>query len=125
VDLTPPRVTVHNAVVSADTGKLTVVWSASDRWLRAQQPVSISYAEKRDGPWLPLPGATRLENTGSYTVATEGLPFQIFVRVDATDEAGNVGSDVYREAVKIDLKVPQVRSINVQVTDSPTPPPQP
>jgi hypothetical protein len=125
VDVTAPRVTVHNAVVSADTGKLTVSWSANDRWLRAQQPVSISYAEKKEGPWLTLPGADRLENTGSYTVATEGLPFRIFVKVAATDEAGNVGSDVYREPVKIDLKVPQVRSINVSVSDPAPPPPQP
>ncbi len=118
VDLTPPRVTVHQAVVSADTGKLTVQWSANDRWLRAQGPITILYAEKRDGQWLTLPGAERLENSGTYTVDTAALPFQIFVKVSATDEAGNVGSDVYRDAVKIDLKVPQVRSINVSVTDS-------
>jgi hypothetical protein len=126
VDLTAPRVTVNNAVVSADTGKLTVVWSASDRWLRPQ-PISISYAEKRDGSWTPLPGANRLENTGSYTIDTGSLPFQIYVRVEATDEAGNVGSDVFRDPVKIDLKVPQVKSINVTVSDpgSPPPPPQP
>ncbi len=124
VDTTAPRVTVRNAVVSADTGKLTIDWSANDRWLRAQ-PISISYAEKREGPWQTLPGAERLENSGRYTAATEGLPFQIFVRVSATDEAGNVGNDVFREPVKIDLKVPQVRSINVTASDPGSPPPPP
>jgi hypothetical protein len=125
VDATRPVVAVHSAVVGPDTGKLTVTWSARDRWLRAQQPINLSYAQSREGPWLPLPGAERLDNAGTFTCATDALPFQIYVRVTATDEAGNVGSDIFRDAVKIDLKVPQVRSINVTASETGAPPPQP
>jgi hypothetical protein len=124
VDTEKPLVTVHNAVVSAETGKLTVAWSANDRFFRAQ-PITISYAKAREGPWATLPGAERLDNTGTFSCATDPpLPYQLYVRVTATDEAGNVGSDVFRDPVKIDLKVPQVRSINVIASD-PGPPPPP
>jgi hypothetical protein len=74
---------------------------------------------------VPLPGAERLDNTGTYSCATEGLPWQVYLRVSAADEAGNVGSDVYRDPVKIDLKVPQVRSINVVPSEAGAPPPPP
>jgi hypothetical protein len=123
VDETAPRVRVYSASVNPETGKLTVTWGASDNFLRAQ-PISISVAEKPDGSWVPLPGAERLDNTGTYTCSTETLPWQVYVRVAATDEAGNVGVDVFREPVKIDLKVPKVRSINISA-EGPAPPAPP
>jgi hypothetical protein len=116
VDETRPEVKVYSASVNPETGKLTITWRAFDRFLRAQ-PISISISEKPDGQWSPLPGAERLDNTGTFSCTTENLPWQVYVRVAATDEAGNVGVDVFREPVKIDLKVPKVRSINISAAD--------
>ena len=41
----------------------------------------------------------------------DGLPFQFFIKVECTDRAGNVGSALTQETVKVDLVVPKI-SIN-------------
>jgi hypothetical protein len=116
VDETRPVVNLYNVVVGrgADAGKLTVYWTASDRFLRAQ-PITISYATSPDGPWTPM--GSRLANTGSFSCDSQALPYEFYVRVEAMDEAGNVGSAQTRETVKVDLKIPRVRDVNVVPMD--------
>jgi hypothetical protein len=125
VDETVPVVSIKDVVVGKadqDLGRMTVYWSASDVHLRAK-PITLSYATKSDGPWTPL--ATGLENNGSYTLDTRGLsaplPFQFYLKVEAVDEAGNVGSAVTRDTVKIDTKIPEAKEVDVQVQEVPPP----
>ena len=44
--------------------------------------------KERDG----RPGAESIANRGTFEAATEGLPFEFWLKVTAVDEAGNVGS---------------------------------
>src|SRR5262249_5525290 len=44
----------------------------------------------------------------------EGVPYQFYVRVEAADQAGNVGHDDTRQAVKVDLALPKARVITVE-----------
>jgi hypothetical protein len=91
VDETKPAVSQLRVEIGrgADKDKLVIRWSASDKFL-AEQPITVKYATSPDGEWTELKG--KLDNTGSYTHPTEGLPPEVYVRVEAVDRAGNVGS---------------------------------
>src|SRR5207302_9366712 len=93
VDLTKPEVRIADVVVGRgpDTGNLAVTWTATDKNL-ARQPISISYATKLEGPWSPVPGATHIENTGQCVWKMQAdVPSEVFVRIAASDVAGNGG----------------------------------
>ncbi len=129
VDEKKPDVHIDNVIVGqgADLGRMTVYWTASDEHLRAR-PITISYSAGKDGPWTPL--ASKLENTRMYAVDTRTvnpkLPFEFYLRVDATDEAGNVGSAITPNTVKIDTKIPEPKGVDVvSPDDTPAKPPAP
>jgi hypothetical protein len=114
VDTTKPKVTVLRAEPGRglDKGKLFIEWTATDKFLRAR-PITLSYAENPTGPWKPI--VTNSDNTRQYVwQMPDGLPFQFHVRVEAIDEAGNVGSDTTNRPVKVDLAIPKVRVISVE-----------
>jgi hypothetical protein len=116
VDDQPPQVLLHNVIVGdgADNGFIIVNWRATDRWLRAK-PITIKYAKSKEGPWETL--EANVENTGSHRCSIKGLPpdlYEFFVRVEATDEAGNTAGSHTNDTVKVDLKVPVVPSIEVE-----------
>ncbi len=115
VDETRPVVQIHNVVVGqqgADMGRVIVYYSVNDKFLR-QRPITVSYSDTAAGPWTVL--EKDLESTGSYVLDTKALkmPYQFFLKVDAVDEAGNVGSVVTAQPVKIDFKVPKATTIKV------------
>src|SRR5256885_106352 len=87
----------------------TTSWKASDKTL-SRQPISILYATKLEGPWIAVPGATRIENTGRFVWKMQAdVPFEFFVRVEASDEASNVGQAETAHSVKVDLSTPRAR----------------
>jgi hypothetical protein len=51
----------------------------------------------------------------------DGLPFEFFVKVEATDQAGNVGLDQISKPVKVDLALPRAKVLGVEAA-LPTPP---
>jgi hypothetical protein len=132
VDETNPVVTIRDVVVGqqgADLGRVTVYWTASDKFLKAN-PISILYSENAQGPWTPL--KKDLENSGSYVFERETrdgrgkLPFQFYLRVEAVDEAGNVGFAVTRDSVKVDTQIPRARiKIDVDSVSAPGDPLRP
>ncbi len=92
VDETKPVVNLYRLEVGRgpDAGKFTVCWTASDAHLRAS-PIAIKYSTAPTGPWKEVPGMGKLPNVSPRTVSSEGLPPECYLRVEATDEAGNVG----------------------------------
>lgn len=115
VDETLPEVRLSSVEVGqgANTGKMTIRWAASDRYLKAQ-PITLSYGSSASGPWTPI--KTDLANEGVYvwTMPSDGLPYEFFVRVEAADEAGNVGSDQTTRKVAVDLSIPRASVIGVE-----------
>jgi hypothetical protein len=114
VDTTAPVVRLFKAEVGrgVDKGNLTITWDANDKFLR-RQPITLSYGDTKDGPWKPI--AANLDNSRRYVWRMpEGLPYKFFVKVEALDEAGNVGSDVTYQAVAVDLSIPKVRVLSVE-----------
>ncbi|GBD35216.1 hypothetical protein HRbin36_00322 [bacterium HR36] len=114
VDLTPPRVQILSCEPTrgGENGILTITWSASDKNL-APQPISLYYASRLEGPWTNI--ATALENTGRYVWRIpNGTPYQFYVRVEAVDRAGNVGTAETPKPVIVDLSVPRGRLLGVE-----------
>ncbi len=114
VDLTKPVVEIQNVIVGqgVDKGRLTVVWSARDQNL-GPNPIRLSYAEQRDGPWNLC--ADNLANSGRHVWTMPGqLPYQFYLRVEAVDLAGNIGEAVTQDKVKVDLSVPKAKIINIE-----------
>jgi hypothetical protein len=113
VDLTKPVVQIQEVAVGQgmDKGKLTVSWSARDKNLGAN-PVTISYAEQAAGPWKSF--VQNIANSGRYVVSLpEMVPYQFYVRIEAVDQAGNVGESITQEMVKVDLALPKVKILSV------------
>lgn len=120
VDLTPPKVTLKEAKVRkvGDEGvAVDISWLAEDANMAAS-PITIKYALKPIGPWITV--TSNLDNSGHYTwnVATPEQPNSFYLKVEATDRAGNVGEDSSKETVELDLLVPQVEIQGVTPTKS-------
>jgi hypothetical protein len=117
VDETKPLVKLIGVDVGRgiDQGNLTVTWTAADKYL-GPNPVNISYARTPEGPWVVA--VPNLPNTGRYVwrMPGEGLPYQFFIRVEASDLAGNIGSAETTGAVKVDLSTPKARVTGVDVS---------
>jgi hypothetical protein len=114
VDLTKPFVQIVGVGVGQgqEKGKLTVSWTARDKNL-SRDPIKISYAETTLGPWTAV--VESQPNTGRYLwTMPERVPYQFYVKVEALDQAGNVGEAVTEQMVKVDLSLPKVRILNVE-----------
>ena len=125
VDETPPDVRLGSVYVGdgADSEKIVVNWSATDKFMK-DQPITILYGASATGPWKPL--QENLENAGTAKVTPPEGVFEFFVKVEAMDKAGNKGSAQTREPIKVDLHEPKVTEISigsVEVTPSEQPPP--
>ena len=119
VDLTKPVVRLQNVEVGRgpELGNLTITYSASDKNLAAQ-PITLSWAEKPEGPWMPI--ASNEENTGRFVWRMpETVPYQFYVRVEAADRAGNVGAAETAKPVIVDLSQPKVQVIGIGAAGSP------
>jgi hypothetical protein len=113
VDLTPPAVQLIGVDVGsgADKGTVTIRWRASDKFLAAQ-PITLSYGTA-DNQWVTI--AANIANDGRYVWRMpEGLPYQFPIRVEAIDQAGNVGSDKTQKDVIVDLSIPKARVIGIE-----------
>jgi len=114
VDLTKPVVHWVNVDVGrgSDSGWLTITWKATDKNL-GRQPITLSYAENPQGTWTPI--AAHIENTGHYRwQMPSGVPYRFVVRVEASDQAGNVGTLDTPKPVIVDLAQPKGLILGVE-----------
>jgi hypothetical protein len=113
VDLTKPvvRVLSIDPPRSVEDRNLTITWSASDKNL-GRQPITLSYAEQADGPWTTI--VSNLENTGRYVWPMPlNVPFRMYIKVEASDRAGNIGNAQTANPILVDLSKPKVNILNV------------
>jgi hypothetical protein len=105
-----------------DANTLTIYWSAQDQFLR-RDGITLKYRTEPNGPWTPFPDGKNLENRGYHTCSTQGLPsYKFFLRVEAIDEAGNVGFAETQKEIIVDLKIPYIPPAKITITpgeDSP------
>lgn len=129
VDETAPYVKITGVRVAAGgvRGPLVeIAWETADQNLMAD-PISLEYSEDRDAAqWKEVkyrlaPGVQRADGTGvtryvgTYTweVPTETL-WKFHLRARSVDNAGNVGRDVWKDEVKVDLEKPSAGIIGVR-----------
>lgn len=108
VDTTPPAAQLFP--VEADPRRrdyLFFNWKAEDKNLGAT-PISLYWAEKREGPWQMI--AVDQPNTGRlpWKMPAE-LPYQIYLRLQVRDQAGNVSIAETSNPVLVDLTEPEVK----------------
>lgn len=91
----------------ASSGQLQIQWTASDNWL-SSRPITLSYSTDPQGPWTVIDGG--LANTGQYFWRVDpAVPRRIYLRLEARDQAGNVGEDRLPEVVELEGLVPRGR----------------
>ncbi|MCC9656889.1 hypothetical protein LOC70_13840 [Rhodopirellula sp. JC737] len=109
VDQTKPEVSINGARYGeADrAGSLVITYRCDDQYLMSR-PISLSFSDTPDGPWTTI--AAGLRNLGDYVwPADPQLPRQIYLRIDATDQAGNVGSYVLDQPLDTRGLAPRAR----------------
>ncbi len=88
-------------------GSLVIQYEAEDANLMTR-PITLSFSDRVDGPWTTV--AAGLRNDGSYIwPADPGLPRQLYLRIDATDRAGNVGSYILDRPIDVQGLAPRAR----------------
>jgi hypothetical protein len=108
VDLTKPvvRITKVDVGRGPQAGSLAIHWTATDKNL-GRTPITISFADKPDGQWTQI--IANRENTGQYIWRMPpDVPSQVYLRVEAVDRAGNVGSAETGKPVIVDLVLPTI-----------------
>jgi hypothetical protein len=119
VDLTKPKVTLQSVDVGKgpQSGTLSISYTAADANIE-RQPITISYAENLAGPWVPIVKGE--ENRGTYLWRMPAeLPSELYIRVEAIDKAGNIGSAETANKIVVDLSVPKVRVLDVTPVTKP------
>jgi hypothetical protein len=114
VDTTKPLVRLTGCRVGTGTeaDSMTITWKASDKHM-TEKPITLSYAEQPDGPWSTI--VANMENTGMYVwKMPTNVPQKMVIRMEAGDQAGNVGLCQTREWVMVDLAKPSVAIVNIK-----------
>lgn len=90
---------------------LLLRWQAKDKNL-TPRPISLEWAERRDGPWQPI--ALDIENTGQHSwTLPPTIPVQVYLRLRAKDAAGNESVAVTNEPQLVDLSEPEGRLLGI------------
>ncbi|HMF14865.1 MAG TPA: hypothetical protein VKE94_21265, partial [Gemmataceae bacterium] len=95
----------------ADVGCLIFSYEAHDKNL-GDEPVSIYFAQRRDGPWTPV--ARGLKNEGFYRwPVPRGAGSELYFRLEVLDLAGNVARVDLPERTVLDQARPRARVLGV------------
>ncbi|TWU03223.1 hypothetical protein [Neorhodopirellula pilleata] len=109
VDETEPEVSITGARYgeSDRAGSLVIQYRCQDEYLMTR-PIALAFSDSPNGPWTTI--AAGLRNVGDYVwPADPQLPRQIYLRIDATDQAGNVGGFVLEEPIDTRGLAPRAR----------------
>lgn len=113
VDTTPPEAELYQLIPdpASATDSLLIRWSAKDAHLAAQ-PVNLYFAERPEGPWWAV--KTGLPPAGQYSwKVPQGVPPEVYLRLEARDQAGNVSRANTPEPVSVDLSRPVAEVIAI------------
>lgn len=98
-----------------EAGSLIIEYQCEDEQL-IKRPISLAYSESAEGPWTTI--AAGLENSGRYAwPADPRLPKQLYLRIEATDRAGNVGIESTSQPIAIHGLAPRARIRSFQPID--------
>jgi hypothetical protein len=131
LDATAPRAALYRPQPDPNRpNTLILSWMAMDRNL-TPNPVTLEWAERREGPWLPIspealpnnlptPAGGSAEQpqgpTGTFPwQLPDKMPSRVYLRLKVRDLAGNESVAQTPEPVLIDLTVPEVGNVSATV----------
>ncbi|HMO35893.1 MAG TPA: hypothetical protein PKA06_07620, partial [Gemmatales bacterium] len=109
VDITPPVCELVTPLEPVPGRKdlINIKWQAMDANL-ASGPVKLEWAESPSGPWQEI--VKNQPNTGSFPWRVpQNTPYQVYLKIEVTDVAGNIGQFITQEPVLVDLQMPEVK----------------
>jgi len=89
VDTNKPSVSLGTPTVVAEEGMMVIGWTASDKNLLGNS-INLYYATKADGPWEVIVSGYKNEGVYRWALPT-ALAGPVYLRVEASDRAGNIG----------------------------------
>ncbi|MFT3878928.1 MAG: hypothetical protein QM703_04620 [Gemmatales bacterium] len=113
VDITAPVCEIITPLepVPGSKGLINVKWTAIDANL-SSGPVKLEWSENPSGPWHPI--VEKQPNNGVFRWRVpDNTPYQVFLKLEVTDVAGNVGQFITREPVLVDLQMPEVKILGL------------
>lgn len=107
VDTTAPLAQITSVPYGrgAEAGKLIINYKVADPLLTLR-PITISYAANPAGPWEIVKEGARNDGRFAWKVSRE-VPENIFLKIEAADRAGNIGTHVLSQAVDVSGLVPR------------------
>jgi len=113
VDTTKPFVNLLPPTVGtgAEAGTLLVLWTAHDKNL-APDSIALSYATQPGGPWQPIVTGHKNEGVHRWTLPPD-IGGQVYLRLEVSDRAGNVGRAELQQPVMLDAGKPRVRVLAI------------
>jgi hypothetical protein len=95
---------------------LVIKWVASDKNL-GETPIDLYYATQRGGAWKPI--ARGLRNDGAYGwVLPRDTGPEFYIRLDATDQAGNLTHCELPQPIVVDLVRPKAKIMKITARTS-------
>ena len=118
VDTSAPTVRITQAAygTAEKAGQLDIRWEANDQQLTAR-PITLQFSDRPAGPFTTI--AAGLPNTGQYWWPFDPrTPRQIYLRLEAKDEAGNVGHHLLADPISVEGLIPRGRIKGVTSPES-------
>ncbi len=107
VDTNTPRVRILTALAGKgpEAGSLVIEYQAIDDHF-IDRPINLFFCETPQGPWTPITQGAK--NAGRFVWAGDThLPEKVFLKLQATDAAGNVGEHVLDLPVDVQSAAPR------------------
>ena len=107
VDVTPPHLRFRGAELLLDRANpsLEISWRADDANLDAES-LRLSYSASPEGPWTEIAAGAAPDNRYVWELRRD-LPARLYLKIEATDQAGNRGSDVSTQPLRLDRLRPR------------------
>lgn len=126
VDQAKPHARLTGATIAGgeQAGKLEIRWDARDEHF-GPRPITLAVSDRAAGPFTPI--AAGLPNSGTYYWEFDPrVRRQLFLRLEAQDEAGNLTVDQLTDPISIEGLAPKgrIRDIAPQSDAGPTSAPQ-
>lgn len=107
VDALLPRVRILSALAGKgpEAGSLVIEYQAIDEHF-IDRPIGLCYSESPQGPWIPITQGAK--NQGRFVWAGDThLPEKVYLKLQGTDAAGNVGEHVLDLPVDVQSAAPR------------------
>jgi hypothetical protein len=116
VDARKPVVTLEQPSYERDW--VRVAWSAEDANL-AEDSVRVAFSLRPDGPWKTIVAQQPTVGEYIWKPSDEAAAVPVYLKIDALDKAGNIGSAVARKAIQREPAATATKSAKLPVSAEP------